>query len=168
MNLWEGRERKEGVLAGEVPLSGNLCWLLLPLSWPFPFLFVRWPVLREASGFGSCPIQIGEWSAGAFCPPCREKNRFVGYSTLLLWKEGCTWLPRLCFFSSTPRPGKESRHPAHLAKVQLYIVQSTWFRFGGAGAGGEGAEARKESKEHGGFGELSPQICKYYIPDKFK
>lgn len=129
-----------GAHGGAVPLWGNLCWLLLPLLRPFSFLFLWWLVwCKRLTASDLAPYGLGSEVQGPFLPLAVKEHIHWRQDTAIQ-KRRLQLTSKTGSFLPVQDGRRESHHPASLAKVQVYIVQSTWFPFGEAGVDGKWAE----------------------------
>lgn len=163
-------ERKEGMLflgdpSGERFLCWETqCWLLLPLSWPFFFFFrfLWWPVVvQEADGVRILPCSGWGVDCRTPSPPrpaVKEQTHWLQYTAVRKrWLQmiSKTWF--LCFQTKTIG-GDASRQLSQSTGVYSSGYQISIWR------GWEGRSGVNRMV----VSEVSSQICKYSIPDKFK
>lgn len=118
------------------------------MTFAFPFPLVACCGIRGWWQSNHIPLELGvKWLGGCSFPiPHCEGTDSLTIAHWCLEKKGYKWHPRLCsFLPDQDHRKKESHHPARLARIQVYIVQGTWFPLAGAGA-----EHRSWVKRKGG------------------
>lgn len=144
-----GEEERENVISaesqgGEVPLLGNLCWLLPPLSWPFLSFFLWWPIVaQEADGILILAHSCWGVKCGALFPlAMKEQIPWPQYTTVGKRRLHMTSKTLFLFFQT--KIVEEDASSQLSQSTGIYIVQDTWFQFEGAGQATNGQRAGKE------------------------